>query len=164
MRIMKAITLHQPWLALILEGVKRFETRSWRDQTQLLIGQTIALHAGSKYRSPHELPAAAAEAISKQLDVGRDWEKLPRSAVLATARLIAVHEVLATGYSGNVRSLVTTGGQAILLAPDEEHFGDYRPGRFLFELAEVRPLRRPTPARGYQKFWTWRPPSLAAVA
>ena len=44
---MKALTLIQPWAALIASGVKLIENRTWRAPADL-IGQRIAIHAGKK--------------------------------------------------------------------------------------------------------------------
>ncbi len=42
---MKALTIHQPWAQLIVEGVKTIETRSWPAPAGL-VGERIAIHAG----------------------------------------------------------------------------------------------------------------------
>lgn len=43
-RVMKAITIIQPWATLIAIGAKRFETRSWATTHR----GPIAIHAGKK--------------------------------------------------------------------------------------------------------------------
>jgi hypothetical protein len=40
----------------------------------------------------------------------------------------------------------------------EAAFGDFRAGRFMWELRNVRRLRRPLPTRGYQKVWNLSEP------
>lgn len=40
---------------------------------------------------------------------------------------------------------------------DQLPFGDYRPGRFAWLLADITPLEEPIPARGYQGLWRWEP-------
>lgn len=44
---MRAMTIRQPWASLVVLGVKRVETRSWRAPAAL-IGQRIAIHASAK--------------------------------------------------------------------------------------------------------------------
>ncbi|GIP49646.1 hypothetical protein J53TS2_32370 [Paenibacillus sp. J53TS2] len=37
----------------------------------------------------------------------------------------------------------------------EYRFGDFAPGRYAWELAELRPLLEPIPALGKQGLWNW---------
>ena len=42
---------------------------------------------------------------------------------------------------------------------EDDGFGDYAPGRWCWELAEVRPLETPVPARGRQGWFRWDQPA-----
>ena len=44
---MKALTLHQPWASLIVEGFKPREFRVWA-APQALVGQRIVIHAAKR--------------------------------------------------------------------------------------------------------------------
>jgi len=78
-----ALSLRQPWVELILRGVKSLEVRSTGTQ----IRGPIYLYA-SKRLSDH--PAAAAAIAGHGLDVGR----LPLSAVLGQAEVVGCRPAL----------------------------------------------------------------------
>ena len=42
-----AITVQQPYASLLIEGIKHYETRTWKVSSRL-IGETIAIHAAKK--------------------------------------------------------------------------------------------------------------------
>jgi hypothetical protein len=44
---------------------------------------------------------------------------------------------------------------AICIERDELYFGDWTPGRYAWELANVKILEKPTPAKGKQGLWNW---------
>ena len=44
---MYTITLWQPWASLIADGVKQYETRSWKPPWHL-VGKRIAIHAAKR--------------------------------------------------------------------------------------------------------------------
>lgn len=87
----KAITLHQPWASLIALGVKKIETRSW-PAPKGLIGQRIAIHAGSKeprWMLPITLNGYGVESRPRWTLSRPDGPELPLPfrAVVATATL-----------------------------------------------------------------------------
>ena len=151
---MYAITLHQPWASLIALGIKTVETRSW-PAPALLVGQTIAIHAGKRVvRQP-------GENIEQELRarLGEDWHgDLPAGRVVATAILAGMARVAhinpLTGHA--VHDLSTETGCAVGLGRTRsDPWGDFSPGRWLWLLAEVKPLPEPVPAVGHQSFWHW---------
>ncbi len=151
---MYAITLHQPWASLIALGLKTVETRSW-PAPERLIGQTIAVHAAQRMARRPEAPIEEALLAG----VGSDWRRtIPTGAVLATARLTGLARVecvdLATGQA--VHDGRTEVGYAADLGQTRiDPWGDFGPGRWLWFLADVRPLPEPVPAIGRQSFWHW---------
>lgn len=143
---MKAITLHQPWASLIVEGVKKIETRSWLPPKQVL-GKQIAIHAGRTIVT--DLHPDTEKAIVWLY--GPDWvHQVSTRAVVCLARVSSAGRVVANLENGNV--LLEDGRKV----PKDPH-GDYRLGRALWFLSEVEPLKQPAPARGFQGFWEWRP-------
>ena len=128
---MKALSLWQPWASLIAADVKRFETRHW----------------DTRYRGPIEIHAAKrleAVGISDELRAicerrfGADWsDTLPRGAVVAIAELVGVWP--------------TPRAMRCNLIDDAEFAcGNYKPGRFAWELNHVRAFDPPVPYRGRQ--------------
>jgi hypothetical protein len=193
---MKAISLLQPWATLVAIGAKHFETRSWSTAFR----GPLAIHAsmgkqfinmrGNDYICGDEpfceiLTAAA----TKHATTWRDFKDavehpfMPRGAVIATCRLIAVHEImkqpsLCTNYDDPPgfrdrrysEEKHREWQEFIKDPPDdfrmywippnepERSFGDYTPGRFAWILADVKPLATPIPARGSLGLWEWTPP------
>lgn len=131
---MKCLTVLQPWAALLLAGVKRFETRSWRSDYR----GRIAIHAGRTF-------SEAARSLCRQepfraalLRAGyRQPSELPIRAVLGTIELL---------------ECVPAEEIARLLPADcpERCFGDFRPGRWAWRLANPIFLSRPCSRSGQQ--------------
>ena len=152
---MKALTLWQPWASLVACGAKRVETRSWTTKYR----GPIAIHAAaggppfkdlgaSRWR--REFSVAAHVVAGIELRPGRrspklEWSRfgyvLPAGAVLATAELYQVQEIDPTWINE--------------LSDEERIFGNYETGRFAWFLQNVRPFRRPIPAKGNRLIWNW---------
>lgn len=140
---MKAITIIQPWATLIALGEKRFETRSWATKHR----GPLAIHAGKKvdkeaFNNPWIKSVLAEKGI-------KTWKELPTGVVLATVELVECHKVGATlGHVSVFESGVSINGL-------EEAFGDYTPGRYAWELANLQVLSEPVPAKGQLSLWEW---------
>lgn len=136
---MKTITLHQPWASLIAYGHKRFETRGWRTHYR----GPIAIHAGK------QIDRQAVLMIARDYpSIWREISPLPTGVILATAELVECWEITEN------RSLRLEGiMRAVPLS--EEYFGDYSPGRYAWELADVRQLTEPIPAKGQLSLWEY---------
>lgn len=46
---MRALTVHQPWAWLIVEGIKTNEYRKWQPGGRLEVGERFAIHAGANW-------------------------------------------------------------------------------------------------------------------
>ena len=81
----KAITLHEPWASLIIDGHKTVETRSWAPPVNL-IGHRIAIHAGKRKPRASEWPEEMRERIDAHYGL-YPWRsgKILGTAVLAAA-------------------------------------------------------------------------------
>ncbi|OPZ65919.1 MAG: ASCH domain protein [Firmicutes bacterium ADurb.Bin506] len=141
---MKAITLWQPWATLIACGAKHYETRSWPTSYR----GPIAIHAATKPAPktfstiiPYETSKAMFEHL---MPLGIYFPAdLPHGAIVATAELV---------------NCVPTGRKP---GPgfQERQFGDWTPGRYAWELANVKMLPKPIPAKGAQGLWDWNGPT-----
>lgn len=161
--------------------VKWIETRTWAAPS--LVGETIALHAGS-YR-PRLGPIGEFEVTTVDgreglwARKGRSVIALPLGAVMGTARVRRIVPI--AGFSTPVettapidRVLVWPDGKvARLQGPaaynrDEERhleghvdvddqlpYGDFRAGNFAWVLDEITTFAEPVPARGGQRVWHW---------
>ncbi len=144
---MKALTLMQPYASLVIAGLKKIETRSWRTHYR---GQ-MAIHAGGN------LPAAYrklcythpfARALSS---LGHDApEDLPRGVVLGTVYLVDCRRMTRYDRGGclNIDRQPETDSA-------ERAFGVYAPDRWAWVLADATPFEVPAPAQGLQRLWVW---------
>lgn len=140
---MKALTLWQPWAQLVAIGAKQFETRPWGTGYRGL----LAIHAAKATEHlglVDKDPFASALCIPSNLGVD-GTPILTLGAVIAIVRLVEVYPV---------ESILGLG----MISNDEFAFGDYSPGRLVWELEMVLKLEWPIPARGYQRLWNWKIP------
>ena len=144
---MKALTLWQPWADAIARGFKNYETRHWSTNHR----GPIAIHAAK--RSDPILEAHMLEGFGNycdtHLDEGAretlaglgqpaDWA---RGAIVATATLVQCHTIGPNFLSGLDRF--------------EYLFGNYEPGRFAWDLQDIKRLPEPIPVKGMQGLWEW---------
>jgi hypothetical protein len=161
---MKAITILQPYAQLIAVGAKRYETRSWATKHR----GPIAIHAGK--RKAHDFDAYVRHAIADALP----WNGygvfegyisgLPHGAVIAVAELVECWKVTRMDKHGAallVNRPDRYADRLVRVPADELLFGDFSPGRFAWELTDVKMLKEPVPARGRQGLWTL-PPEIEA--
>ena len=171
---MKAITIWQPWASLLAHGVKQYETRSWATSYR----GPIAIHAAA--REPRKCFDAldldgvfqVAAALRNNGVVHKDipiylvipeiveHDLLPTSAVIATAELAGCHRIVLHGGRGLSSAspgwLETDHG--IYEPTDQElFFGDWAPGRYAWEITNIKLLDTPVPAKGKQGLWNWEP-------
>jgi hypothetical protein len=142
---MKALSLWQPWATLVAILGKRNETRGWATTYR----GPLAIHAAAKF------PPAARQLVGTFPfdEVLRragcpTWRELPLGAVVAIAELVDV---------------VRIDGQTRVPGGNEFMFGDYRRGRYIWRLGDVRKLPAPVPATGALGLWSWTPPAEAAA-
>lgn len=157
---MKAITLWQPWASLLACGVKKFETRGWATQYR----GPIAIHAAmlNPFKAIRPVPTDVVWEMRQALkNVGllnntSDFRALPCGCVIATAELVDCHEIRPCGEGPEEVYIWTTENNIFLRTDDPEYlFGDWTPGRFAWEIKNVKMFPDPIPARGKQGLWNW---------
>lgn len=165
---MKAITIWQPWASLLACGAKQYETRSWATSYR----GPIAIHAAKKNVIDTMLiPELVKDEMKKCIGAmaGTKWENLPTGAVIATAELVNVwHIVYHPGPDINKARHIDIGAESLTEDKHDPHFGDYfvptdkeialgdwTPGRYAWELANVKILPEPIPVKGKQGLWNW---------
>ena len=156
---MKAITLHQPFASLIVEGHKHAETRSWAAPSSL-VGRRIAIHAAKRPALGYEDGVRAITENIMTDTYGQGWmEKIPRGAVVGTAILSAVVQVEEQHYDVNTGE-TTADCRPVLPGPNisvaVDSFGDFSVGRYLWLLKNVIAFSQPVAAKGAQGFWNWQ--------
>jgi len=154
---MKALTIRQPWASLIACGAKVYETRSWPTKYR---GQ-IAIHAAVKdpQKTWNGLSPKVQRAMpAALLDKYPSFQNMPRGAVIATAELVECWKVISDS-----KQRVALGGtrpdrHAIKFLRKPIHeilYGDFTPGRYAWEIANVIVLAKPVPAKGRLGLWDW---------
>lgn len=150
---MKAITIWQPWASLLACGGKRFETRPWATSYR----GPIAIHAAKKdvFDALAVIPVPVALEMKKL--IGSEWKDLPTGAVIATANLVGCHKIgrIPEAHSSTQRTGCWNCNEPdtwIDVTPQEASFGDWTPGRFAWELSDVKVIS-PVPVSGKQGLW-----------
>lgn len=144
-----AICLFQPWASAVVLGAKRFETRGWTTKHRGL----LAIHAAITSTNMWEIlrqGGRAAEVWRAILRVGPNdsleaaFSKLPRGRVLATCELMDVVE------APTVRAVAIKHQNERGETWRESDVGDFSPGRWAWELANIRAFAAPFTIRGQQ--------------
>jgi len=134
-RPMKALSLWQPWAALMAAHVKLHETRHWKTAYR----GPIAIHAAKRLDvagAPEDLCIAA---------LGADWRTtIPLGAVVAVGRLTGCRD------AHLIRRLVTAG---------DLEAGNFSGGRFAWRVEDLRELIEPIPTLGRQGLFDWLAPA-----
>lgn len=138
---MKAISLWQPWATLIAIGAKRFETRSWGTSYR----GPLAIHAAKRPARRDECNPAIGVDLFDAGYVGLN--NLPYGCVVCVVDLVnctPTEEVEREEW----------------FEPHSERelaFGDFTPGRYAWQLENVRYLEN-LAAHGFQGLWEWDAP------
>jgi hypothetical protein len=169
---MKAVTIYQPWASLIAVGAKQFETRSRATKYR----GPIAIHAGripvKRTFFDNVINSITMPEFCKALEQHLpNLTELPLGAVIATAELVDCWRIVYhPGPDVDVASHIPIGGEleetrgnrkhprfGEIIVPTETEmlFGDWTPGRYAWQLANVQMLETPIPARGRQGLWDW---------
>ncbi|MOA01821.1 ASCH domain protein [compost metagenome] len=140
---MRTITILQPWASLIALGEKQFETRSWPTKYR----GPVAIHAGKRLDRQACLERSINDALVRNGIT--EWGEIPLGAVVAIAELKNCLKSIDTWTDGYILENLTS-----VYAPEHE-FGDFTPGRFAWEMTDVKRLAEPIPAKGQQGLWNW---------
>ena len=129
---MKCISVYQPWATLILNGLKRYETRAWATSYR----GPLAIHASKKWGAGQS-SLCWLEPFRTALQQQGPSRMLPRGVLLGTVELldcIPTTQLLDEQYPP--------------LSARERAFGDFRPGRVAWLLVNPKPFARPIPLDG----------------
>ena len=145
---MKALSLFQPWAALVAAGQKKIETRSWSTQYR----GALAIHVSGRIPAEckHLIGPGCEPFASALKGVLWDWpegsmcaQQLPENyhlgCVIAVGRLVRC-ELIGLNYPASLNEL---------------SFGDFRIGRYAWILEDVRALETPVQVKGSLGLWEW---------
>lgn len=128
-----AISLWQPWASLIFTGDKLHETRAYPPPAKHL-GKRIAIHAAKRLPTKGEVSALLGIWCDRTWGAGEVWRStVPRGVILGTAVLVEA-----------IRTERRQPGPTDLVA------GNWGPGRWAWQLGDVRKLDAPVPWSGKQ--------------
>jgi activating signal cointegrator 1 len=146
---LRAITIWQPWAQAIVCGFKRYETRSWATRYR----GPILIHAAGKW-TPKEMRVHEVGTYHLCLAYGTNDSRIHRfatemslSAAVALAELVDCHK--AESLNMPIDDFFDDRDVVNSL---ERFFGDFTPGRYAWQLENVRPLT-PVQCPGKQGLW-----------
>lgn len=163
---MKAITIWQPWASLVAVEAKRFETRSWPTNYR----GPIAIHAAKKnplsnIRELHPIVQVdILNALCKAFSIKSgviDRLRMTSGCIVATAELVECWEIRMIDEDAEAlfkKHHPTIVNNRFVNLKDEIMFGNFAKGRYAWELANVKMLETPIPAKGKQGLWEWDHP------
>lgn len=142
---MKAITLWQPWASLVAYREKRIETRSWYTAYR----GPLAIHAAKNFPTEAKKLCRHGEFLPALIRHFKGWDwfydmypsNISLGCVIAICRLSSCIQITESNASG--------------LSEQERAFGNFTPGRFAWMLDDVKRVKTPIPARGFQGLWNW---------
>lgn len=123
----RCISLWQPWATLIALGKKRMETRSYSTPYRGL----LAIHAAKRWRDDQQ--AMIKQAVFRDALGGAE---IPLGGFVALARIADCKPAI-----------------EVMPAADDQAFGDFRAGRFAWQLEDVWSIEF-VEASGRQGFWS----------
>lgn len=133
---MKVLSLLQPWASLVVMGMKKVETRSWRSayRGELLIHASSGKKGGILITEPP---------FKKHIS---DFHYLPFSAIIGKVILEDIMPVEALDFSDAHLNLLTL---------EEKAFGDYTKGRYAWLLLEPVEFKKPILIKGSLGIWSY---------
>jgi hypothetical protein len=140
-KLLKALTLTQPWASLVATGAKRLETRSWRTT---YTGDLVICAA--KGYPPDARDLSLLRSFREGLEPQFDPYALPVGVALCVVRLLACVE------TERLEKLQLVG---VKPAAKELLYGNYEPGRWAWAMDNVRMFLQPIPVRGSLGLWNW---------
>ena len=137
---MKIISLWQPYA--VVRGFKRYETRPYPPPRTIQRGDRFGIASTKQIKLDQQTAAEHPRLQRCYRALGLpDWRNLPKGCIVGTVVL----------------------GETILIKPEfvmelseEEYvYGDWRDGRYAWELRDPIALKLPIPVRGQQGIWEY---------
>lgn len=149
-----AITLWQPYEALIRIDEKHFETRGWAAPDSL-VGQQIAIHAAKRWTRNEQALFDQFNQLFPTLE--KKWPLTgdpKKPLVLGAVGCICILKKCYSTDSREFREKI----MPVMVPMRERAFGNYARGRFAWHLELVEVFDEPIPATGKQGLWRWERP------
>ena len=136
---MKALTIWQPYAALLITDIKKYETRGWATKYR----GPIAIHAAKKpiKEEARMIPEEVQGAINMIVHRSGNKIKFPLGAIVGTAELVDCHRI--------DEVFIAT------LPEDEKTMGDFTIGRYAWEFINKSTETQRQDVTGGQGLWNW---------
>lgn len=144
---MKAVTLYEPWAALVAAGWKEVETREWYTSYR----GALAIHSSVHPADKTEISRATFLLGSK----GFTLPEFQMGRVVAVCRLAACVPTALVGVASQKLKPMFSPRHGWEV---ELQVGNYDHGRWAWILRDVERLENPVFVRGQRKLWDWTPP------
>jgi hypothetical protein len=144
---MITISLRQPWASLLIHGLKKFETRSWKPgprNLKIIQRDGLLVHASLSKKSA---PLMGAPPFSSHLE---ELGKLPYGAILGRCR---VGRIIRT--EDWLKEFKPRPGSEWW---EEWCFGDFAPGRWAWSIEQPEVFETPIPWKGSLSLWSYANP------
>ncbi len=147
---MKALTVLHPYADLIRVGAKQYETRGWDTKYR----GKLLIHAGKTPVPFSEISVDAIPTISAALKVdggAMGW----CGAFVAIADLVEIWLIIRDADKAHLITPTRPNSpmKHRIISGDELRFGDFRDGRYAWELQNVQPIPNAIYCRGNQRLW-----------
>lgn len=142
---MKAISLWNPWAALMVRGAKCVETRSW----PIAYRGPLLIHAAKKW-DKFLIGLCETEPFRAALAAFGDGWEMPFGAIVGRVDVIGCYPTERVGCVANQPTPMTMPGGKMYVGETERAFRDYSPGRFAWLCANPVAFEKPVPYRGAQ--------------
>ncbi len=146
---MKALTIWQPWAALIMAGAKPWEWRGWKPPRDL-VGQRLVIHAGARKVEKHEIAQLLRDIREGDTSLIADKALAVLDAHHTGAFLLACG--LGTAIVGEPISAGDWAKKHGGAGYDSSRLNHHMWG---WPLTDVQAFPAPVPMRGAQGLWEW---------
>ena len=158
---MKALTLWQPWAALVVAGCKPFEFRKWRAPSSI-IGQRIVIHASARKPDMREV-----EQLLRLLKAGGRYAA--RTCLIPIDKAVETLEMgawplgvgLGSAIVGEPRNGIDIGVDFGAIKVNDSS-RDYH-ANWGWPMLDIEQWPEPIPMRGALGLWTWPEPATVAL-
>lgn len=145
---LRALTIWQPWAALIMIGAKPWEWRRW-PAPENLIGQRMVIHAGVRVPKAEEMRGAILEIRAGRSSLIADLavsvlEKHPHSFLFGVG--------LGTALVGRPIGAAEWSRQHESVRYDSDRIDHHAWG---WPLTDIQPFAEPVLRKGAQGLWNW---------
>lgn len=116
---------------------------------------------------PHNISKAIYDCMYAKLGIQSGaLNKMPTGCIIATAELVECWEIHGASMPGSssrdvfIEKYDSSDPNGLTwistwISPQEYIFGNFTPGRYAWEFANMKMLAEPVPAKGMQGLWNW---------